>query len=195
MRDRPRILLINGSRRRLSYTRTLLEQLATLLQERGAACTMVDPGIQPLGIYDPDYHHRPDENPEEHARMLSSAARAADGLVLATPVYHNSYSGILKNIIDHLTIEQLRYKPVALLSHGGNRATHAVDHLRIVVRGLIGIALPAHVCTSEQDFRTMGDTGLEVSSPEILARLERAAAELVTFARLLQPLRETIARG
>lgn len=171
-----------------SFTCELANQLKTRLEARGANCDHWDPRQFVLPVYDPRYHDAPAENPDPMARQLISLAEQADGLVLASPVYHNSYSGVLKNILDHLIIRHVHYKPVALLSHGGNRATHAVDQLRIVVRGLLGVATPSQVCTARQDFCEEGPEAVRLVEPEICLRLDRAAAELIAFAQAMMPL-------
>jgi azobenzene reductase len=93
-----------------------------------------------------------------------------------------------------LTLRDFRYRPVGLASHGG-RSTQAVDHLRQVVRGVLGVAIPTQVCTQETDFSddADGDGLYEVSDPDILARIERFADELVLFARHLAALRADMA--
>ena len=109
---------------------------------------------------------------------------------MASPVYHNSYTGLLKNALDWLGINDFRQRPVALMSHGG-RSTQAVDHLRIVVRGVLGVAITAQVCTREDDFAAApdGDGLFELTDADILARVERVADELMTFARHLREVR------
>jgi NAD(P)H-dependent FMN reductase len=182
-------MLICGSTRRPSYTKTLTESVERILTQYGATTILWDLGEQPLPIADPRYHHDPAQHPDEVVRSLVVAASCSDGFVLSSPVYHNSFSGVLKNALDHLAISQLHYKPVGLISHGGNRSTQAVDHLRIVVRGLLGLATPTQVCTAYGDFRDMGE-GYELVSNEILQRVERFALELVIFSHHLSRLRE-----
>ena len=111
-------------------------------------------------------------------------AALAQGFVLLSPIYHNSYSAILKNAIDHLAIRQFAGKAVALGSHGGNRSSQAVDHLRIVARGLNAIAIPAQVSTDDTDY-TNCETGYTLSSVPILQRIERVADELIRLATAL----------
>ena len=144
---------------------------------------------RPLPVADPRFHDDPVMNADEHARALAECAAEADAFVLCTPIYHNSYSGVLKNALDHLSIPQFRYKPVGLCSHGGNRSTQAVDQLRIVVRGLGGVAIPTQVCTAAQDYSDTVSGPCELSSRHILARVAKFAVELTLFAGCLRPAR------
>lgn len=115
---------------------------------------------------------------------------AADAFVLGSPLYHNSYSGALKNALDYLGIKHFRKRPVGLASHGG-ASSQAVDHLRIVVRGVLGIAITTQVCTADADFaEAPGPDGLyAVIDAGIHDRIERFAAELILFGRQLRAVR------
>jgi azobenzene reductase len=181
--------LICGSVREASHTRTLAEQLDVALTSVGSRTLLWNLSERPLPVADPRFHDDPVMNPDEHARALADCATEADAFVLCTPIYHNSYSGVLKNALDHLSIPQFRYKPVALCSHGGNRSTQAVDQLRIVVRGLAGVAIPTQVCTAAQDYDDLASGACALSSRHILARVAKAAVELTLFARCLRPAR------
>ena len=119
-------------------------------------------------------------------------AESCDAFVLASPIYHNSYSGVLKNALDHLAIAQFYYKPVGLLSHGGNRSSQAVDHLRIVVRGLLGFATTTHVCTANADYRKTDDGNYELEAEEILSRIERFTTELIMLAGAFRIIRQNL---
>jgi len=108
--------------------------------------------------------------------------------VQATPVYHNSFSGALTNCLDHLSIAEFTYKPVGLMAHGYNiSAVQACDHLRIVVGGLNGLALPVQVVTCHGDFVTE-EGGIRLVAPGVLERINRFAVDLVLYARLSEPV-------
>ncbi|HEX9942099.1 MAG TPA: NADPH-dependent FMN reductase [Thermoanaerobaculia bacterium] len=184
-----RILLLSGSTREPSYTSVLTRAVQRALHRQGVETTFWNLRESTLPIADPAFHNDPRNHPDEVVRSLVTVAEASDGFVLASPIYHNSYSGVLKNALDHLTIAQFRYKPVGLASHGGNRSSQAVDHLRIVVRGLLGVAIPAQVCTAAADYHTSENEPV-LGSEEILQRVERFALELLVFAQTFRALRD-----
>jgi azobenzene reductase len=183
------ILLLSGSTREVSCTRVLAETIEAHLGALGAETFHWDLRERPLPIADPNYHHDPSCHPDPAVRDLVHLAAGASGFVLASPIYHNSYSGVLKNALDHLSIGQVQLKPVGLASHGGHRSPQAVDHLRIVVRGLLGLAIPTQVCTSGEDF-CEGRPGAPLSNQGILQRIDRFALELVALAGATGPLRQ-----
>lgn len=184
------VVAILGSPRAPSYTRGLAEAVIGALRERGAAVETLDLRATPLPSMTPELRAKRGEHPDPATARLFRLAEGADAYLLASPVYHNSYSGVLKNALDYLTLRDMRYRPVALASHGG-RSTQAVDPLRIAVRGLLGIAIPTQVCTAEADFsEAPGEDSLyTVTDTDIQARIARQADELLLFAKHLGALR------
>ncbi|MFQ5468008.1 MAG: NADPH-dependent FMN reductase [Kiloniellaceae bacterium] len=190
MSEPPRILVIAGSARAPSYTRSLSRTVARALEARGARADVLDLQATPLPSMVPADRARRAGHGDPVVADLFQWAEGASAYVLASPTYHNSYSGVLKNALDYLTLGDMRYRPVGLMGHGG-RSTQAVDHLRLVVRGLLGVAIPTQVCTADEDFApTPGPDGdYEVRNGDILGRIDRFADELVLFARHLAALR------
>ncbi len=188
--DAIEILILSGSARPVSYTRSLCRAMAAALGARGAAGHVIDLHATVLPQVDPQARVRRAANADSGLAELFAHAAAADAFVLASPVYHNSYTGLLKNALDWLGIKDFRQRPVALISHGG-RSTQAVDHLRIVVRGVLGVAITAQLCTRDADFAPEpdGDGLYALTDADILARVERVADELMVFARHLREVR------
>src|SRR5260370_39370751 len=113
-----RLTVVVGSVRAASHTRTAATYAAEYVRETGNEALLWDLHSLPLPIADPDFHDNPLHHPDATVRAFVTSGRRADGFVLATPVYHNSFSGVLKNALDNLTIEEFAGKPVGLLSHG-----------------------------------------------------------------------------
>jgi FMN reductase len=63
------------------------------------------------------------------------AIASADAVVLATPVYRGSMTGVLKNLLDHVPVEALRGTPTGTAAMGGSLHHHlgAERHLRDVL--------------------------------------------------------------
>lgn len=182
------ILLITGSVRAGSGTRATVEAVAGLLRRRDAAHEHWDLGERPLPFADPEYHERGDVHPDGRVREIAALAREASAIVLATPVYHNSYSGVLKTCLDHLAIADFAYKPVGLIAHGDNlSAVQACDHLRIVVRALHGLALPVQLVTTPEDLADE-DGRPRLVGEGALQRLDRFTLDLLVYARLSEPV-------
>ncbi|MFK7948073.1 MAG: NADPH-dependent FMN reductase [Saprospiraceae bacterium] len=177
------ILLISGSIRPESYTRTLVDFIGNELKKKGYNPIHWDLLEKPLPIANPLYHKDQVNYPDEKVIEFVSYAKQASGFVFGTPIYHNSYSGVLKNALDHLSMVHFKNKPVGLVSHGGNRSSQGVDHLRIVTRGLLGIAITTQVCTSKEDY-CYNDEEYNVSNSSIIQRTERFVNEMDDFCKV-----------
>ncbi len=177
-----KILLLCGSTRADSYTRAAVQEAAACLSELGAAVQIWDPAEHPLPIADPAYHRDPSIHPDPAVQRFVAMADWADGFVLGTPNYHNSYSGVLKNALDTLTVSQFKEKPVALIGHGTSHSViGALDHLRIVMRGLHALAIPQQVLTTPDDFE-----GLRLVNPAVTARLSAMCSQLCRLVKAAQ---------
>src|SRR5438067_6663567 len=126
------VLILVGSASASSSTRTLAYAVEEGLSAHGVTVHVWTETVLPF--VDGELGQAALGCGNAEVRRLIALADAVDGFVLASPVYHNSYSGALKNMLDHLSVTQFRYKPVGLLSHAGTRSAQALDQLRIVVR-------------------------------------------------------------
>jgi FMN reductase len=83
-----------------------------------------------------------------------AAIESADALVVASPVYRASYTGLFKHLFDLVHHEALIDKPVLLAATGGSdRHALVIDHqLRPLFSFFQALTLPIGVYASEQDF-------------------------------------------
>jgi len=161
---------------------------ASALEGAGAVVARWDVADPVLPLADPAYHADPRQHPDADVQALVQAADAADAFVFGTPVYHSSFSGALKNLLDHLAIAQLLYKPASLVGHGGRaRNLQAVDALRLSLRSMIAITLPTTVVAAAGDY----EDG-RVANIEILQRVDRLAHELVTITAATRTARDAL---
>ncbi len=184
------IVLVAGSAEHPSRTRTNLDVLANILQSLGATTHIWDLFDDPLPLFDSRYYPDPYANASEAVRRFAGLADQADAFAWGSPVYHNSFSGILKNALDSLSIQQFRNKPVALVSCGNSERTGSqpCDHLRIVARGLLAIAIPTQVITLPSDF-TFAQGRYHLTNEALQERIVRLAEELIAYATIMRPLR------
>ena len=88
-----RVVGFAGSLRKQSYNRDLLRSALELLPE-GMELEIVE--LDELPGFNEDREHPP----PEAVRVFCQAIRQADALLIATPEYNYSVSGVLKNAID-----------------------------------------------------------------------------------------------
>jgi FMN reductase len=101
------------------------------------------------------------------------AVRRADGLIVVTPVFSASYSGLFKMFFDVLETGTLDGTPVLIAATAGTaRHSLVLDHaLRPLFSYLHAIVVPTGVFAATEDF---GEAGLE-------SRIRRAAGELAAL--------------
>jgi azobenzene reductase len=173
------VLLLGGSLAQPSHSSALVRAAERAVAIGGASTCRWDIASRPLGPFAP---RSMSIELGADARSLVATARAADALVIASPLYHNSYSGAVKDALDHLSARDVARKPVGLLSNsGGIASTQAIDHLRQVVRALLAIAIPQQVVTVDADYVLEGDR-YRLANSGIEDRLDDFAAELLWLA-------------
>ncbi|WP_353430409.1 NAD(P)H-dependent oxidoreductase [Paracoccus denitrificans] len=165
----PRIVAFAGSWSRPSKTRSLVEEAARRVVARfGGSAHVFD--IADLG---PDFGslRQPQDGP--HTRHLD-AFLAADALIVASPVYKGSYTGLFKHFIDLIEPVALVGKPVLLAATGGgDRHALVIEHqLRPVFGFFEAHTLATGLYVSASDF---GPDGL--ASEAASTRLDRAVAQ------------------
>ncbi|GAB6985479.1 FMN reductase [Nocardioides pyridinolyticus] len=99
--------------------------------------------------------------------------RRADALIVVTPVFSASYSGLFKTFFDVLAPETLAGVPVLIAATAGTaRHSLVLEHaLRPLFSYLRAVVVPTAVFAASEDF---GDVGLD-------ARIDRAAGELAAL--------------
>lgn len=99
--------------------------------------------------------------------------RHADGLIVVSPVFSASYSGLFKTFFDVLDTGLLDGKPVLVAATAGTaRHSLVLEHaLRPLFAYLHAVVVPTGVFAATDDF---GDAGLD-------RRIERAAGELAAL--------------
>nr|ACL11827.1 possible NADPH-dependent FMN reductase [Mycolicibacterium brisbanense] len=98
-RSRPLIIGIGGTQRPGSTSELALRYALTSASRLGCDTELVPVEDLLLPIFDPGTFHSCDA-----AGPLLSKVRSCDGLILATPGYHGSMSGLIKNALDYLEV-------------------------------------------------------------------------------------------
>ncbi|HEX5206142.1 MAG TPA: helix-turn-helix domain-containing protein [Actinoplanes sp.] len=168
-----RVLLVGGSNAHPSRCSAVLDTTADLVESAGAEAVRWHVGLS--GTPGPSAYGE-----------LRERANAAQALVFVTPLYHGSYSGVLKTTLDHLERGHLAGKPVALLSTSNSPSAQAIDHLRVVVGALRGVVIPSYVMATDADF-ARHDGGYSLTGGRILERIVDLIEELLWFSTQLSP--------
>lgn len=169
------ILCILGSASKDSVTRRATGLLLERLAQQGRQTELLDLSIEFTELHDVEQYETPE--PDSQTARLRARVADASAVVLASPVYHGTFSGLLKNALDHLEGDVFAGKPVGLLAAGGGPRSAAVacDHLRTVTRSLSGWAVPTHVAVTSSDF----EPGEDLEG--LVERVDELIDELLSF--------------
>jgi azobenzene reductase len=173
-----KVLILIGSAARNSCSLHLGKAIASRLDAQGVSAELIDLIAFDLPPFDADTDRTKAHN--KTTKEFIKRAKAAHALVYITPVYHNSFSGAIKNAIDWLHFP-MDGKVVGLASHGNNRTLVAVDQLMVVARSQHLVVLPTRVCTQREDY----DKDLQIVTPAINKRLDRFVEELMHLGKRL----------
>jgi FMN reductase len=112
--------------------------------------------------------------PPRLAALLEAIA-AADALIVGSPVYKGTYSGLFKHLFDLVDPKVLRGKPVVISATGGSdRHALALDHgLRPLFAFFGADIVPTALYGVESEF-----TDYRPSGDALSTRIDRAAEEL-----------------
>lgn len=154
-----KILGISGSIRKESFNTKLLHAASSYLPKGVSLHIMT---LQEIPLYNKDIDTR--DKPEP-VQQLIDAIDQCDGLLIASPEYNYSISGVLKNAIDWASRPAyksvLAGKPAAIISGAGSPigGARAQLHLRDVFSGTLTPVVPSPpflVPTVQDKFDTDG---------------------------------------
>lgn len=176
---KPRILILYGSLRAVSYSRFLAQGAARLLEYFGCEVRIFNPEGLPL----------PDAAPASHPKFRS-CANGRHGLkaVWVSPERHGAITGIMKAQIDWIplsvgSVRPTQGKTLAVMQvSGGSQSFNAVSQLRILGRWMRMIAIPnqSSVAKAFQEFDANG----RMKPSSYYDRVVDVCEELVKFTLL-----------
>jgi arsenic resistance protein ArsH len=153
---KPRILILYGSLRTVSYSRFLAHEAARLLEHFGCE----------VRIYNPEGLPLPDDAPVTHPKVqeLRDLSQWSEGQVWVSPERHGAMTGIMKAQIDWIplsvgSVRPTQGKTLAVMQvSGGSQSFNAIGQLRILGRWMRMITIPnqSSVAKAFQEFDAEG---------------------------------------
>jgi NAD(P)H-dependent FMN reductase len=176
-----RIVGVCGSLRSQSYTRMAVALALQGAEEVGAMTSLVDLRDRNLIFSDGREHEK--SYPED-VFTLRKELKEANGIILGTPEYHGSFSGVLKNAIDLMGFKEFEGKIMGLVgvSGGALGAVNALNGLRVVGRALHAWVIPQQVSVPEA-WRVFNEDG-GIHDAAIEERLKDLGRKVARFAYL-----------
>ncbi|MBO9604330.1 MAG: NAD(P)H-dependent oxidoreductase [Paenibacillaceae bacterium] len=174
------VFILNGSNRRHATSTKLTTYIGKLLAEMDIEVTVFDLYGKPLPFYSPD-----EDAEDANVLEMREAAGRADAIILATPDYHGSLSGVLKNALDFLGKDQFDSKLVlSVSSAGGAVGTSSLTHMQAIVRNVHGVNCPEWISIGAEQ-RRFGPDG-EPEQDKVKERVKRVLHYFVGLARQLR---------
>lgn len=161
-----------------SSTRLLADRLADATVEALGEAEVTVVELRPLAHALAD--HLLTGFPSEELAAALESVRSADGLIVVTPVFAASYSGLFKSFVDVLERGALEGKPVLVAATAGTaRHSLVLDHaLRPLFSHLRAVVAPTGVFAATDDFGADAD---------LAGRIDRAAGELAALMGKVDP--------
>jgi FMN reductase len=182
---KPLIVGIGGTTRANSSTEKALRFALTVVEKEGAETLLFDgPTLDKLPHYAPE---KPERSAE--AQALVDACRRADGFIVATPGYHGTISGLIKNALDYVEDLRADTRPYldgraigcVAMALGWQAAVTTLTALRSIVHALRGWPTPlgAALNTAQPVFSPDGDP----TDERVAFQLTTVAQEVMRFVR------------
>ena len=175
-----KIVGINGSLRPGSYSAMALEVAISRVGALGVETEIIDLRKLSLPFCNggDDYSDYPD------VAKMQQTVKSAAGLILATPEYHGSVSGVMKNALDLMSFEDLSGKVAGLISVlGGQSNSNALNDLRIILRWVHAWVIPEQIGLG-QAWKVFNEEG-EILDEKLSQRFDAFARSLVDNTRKL----------
>jgi FMN reductase len=173
--DTFKVLGVAGSTRGQSYSTRALKIALEHAKKQGAEVRLLELGMTELPLYNPN---------AEASKEVEQAAEAvawADAFILASPDYHGSISGALKNFLDYF-FEEFAGKLFGYIVASHEKGLTVMEQMRTAVRQCYGWSMPYGLSVGgEQDF-----AGSEISNARLAKRVGMMSRDLVVYGRLLR---------
>jgi NAD(P)H-dependent FMN reductase len=153
----PKILAFAGSTRTGSYNKQLIRVAAEGARAAGAEVTLIDLRDFPMALFDEDLER--ENGLPASARELKALFCEHEGLLISSPEYNSSITGVLKNALDWVSRTETEDEPSLLAfcgktaaimsaSPGGLGGIRGLVHLRALLGNIGVLVLPDQVTIS-----------------------------------------------
>ena len=179
------VLGVAGSMRQDSYSTLGLRMVLEEAKKYYSESYLLELRDISLPLYDPSGPSSNDpsfNNSNNVLEKITTALKWADALVLASPDYHGSMSGTLKNFLDYFW-EDFAGKTFGYIIASHEKGLTVADQMRTAVRQCYGWSMPYNISINgEKDFDSEGN----LVSPALVKRIKMLARDLVTYGALIR---------
>ncbi len=178
------VLGVAGSMRQQSYSTCALKIVLEETKKYNAESYMLEVRKINLPLYDPS-EITSDESSSNNNSVLeriTTALKWADVFVLASPDYHGSMSGGMKNFLDYFW-EDFAGKTFGYIVASHEKGLTVADQMRTAVRQCYGWSMPYNISVNgEKDFDSKGN----LINSAVAKRIKMLSRDLVTYGTLIR---------
>jgi FMN reductase len=179
------VLGVAGSMRQESYSTRALKMVLEEAKKYNAESYMLELRKINLPLYDPSEITSDEFSSNNNNLVLertTTSLRWADVFVLASPDYHGSMSGGMKNFLDYFW-EVFAGKTFGYIVASHEKGLTVADQMRTAVRQCYGWSMPYNISINgERDFDSKGN----LVNSALAKRIKMLARDLVTYGTLIR---------
>jgi FMN reductase len=181
------VLGVAGSMRKGSYSTHALRLVLEEAKNYGSESRLLELREVRLPIYDPnasvsEFYQDINGNRENVLDKVTEAIKWADAFVLASPDYHGSMSGAMKNFLDYFW-EEFAGKTFGYVIASHEKGLTVADQMRTSVRQCYGWSMPYNISINGgNDFTSAGNP---VNS-SLANRIKMLARDLVIYGTMIR---------
>lgn len=170
------VLGVGSSMRQGSYSTAALKIILEKVTGNDAETKLLD--LQKIRL--PMLYSLEDDT--EEIVQVTELVKWADAFILATPDYHGSMSGSIKNFLDYFWSE-FAGKTFGYIVASHEKGLTVMDQMRTAVRQCYGWSMPYGISINpEDDFNERRD----LISRKLSSRLDMLARDLVVYGKLIR---------
>ena len=177
------VLGVAGSMREQSYSTRGLKMVLEETKKYNAESYMLEVRKINLPLYDPsEITSDNSSNNNNVLERIITTLRWADVFVLASPDYHGSMSGGMKNFLDYFW-EVFAGKTFGYIVASHEKGLTVADQMRTAVRQCYGWSMPYNISINgEKDFDSKGN----LINSALAKRIKMLSRDLVTYGTLIR---------
>lgn len=185
-KDRINVLGVTGSLRQDSYSTLGLKIVLEEAIKYGSESYLLDLRELNLPLYNPggptSNESTSNSTSKNALERTATALKWADALILASPDYHGSMSGTLKNFLDYFW-EEFAGKTFGYIVASHEKGLTVADQMRTAIRQCYGWSMPYNISINgEKDFDSKGT----LVNSTLAKRLKMLARDLVIYGTLIR---------
>jgi NAD(P)H-dependent FMN reductase len=173
-----KVLGVGSSMREGSYGTRALKIVLDRMEKLQAETHLLDLRKAKMPTFNPNSSVQSSKT----IREVTEEVNWADVFILATPDYHGSMSGPIKNFLDHYW-QEFAGKTFGYICTSHEKGLTAMDQMRTAIRQCYGWSLPYGISVNgEEDFNEAG----EIVNSLLAKRLRMLARDLIVYGKLIR---------